>query len=101
MVGIPLFGGFSAKVNFSTASIFDEEKIVLTLFVLGLSSILNALYYIPALINIWSGKTIEEKRAKKDLTATVSLVLLACGVLFLGVCFTPVMRVIVRGLELM
>jgi len=101
MVGIPLFGGFSAKVNFSTASIFDEEKIVLTLFVLALSSVLNALYYIPALINIWSGRTIEEKRAKKDLTATVSLVLLACGVLFLGVCFTPVMRVIVRGLELM
>ena len=40
-------------------------------------------------------------KAKKDLTATAAIILLACGVLFLGVCFTPVMDIIVRGLELM
>ena len=101
MVGIPLFGGFAAKVNFSTASIFGQEKIALTLFALALSSVLNALYYIPALINIWSGPKPEAKRAERDVTATAAIILLACGVLFLGVCFTPVMNIIVRGLELM
>jgi len=101
MVGIPLFGGFAAKVNFSTASIFTDSKIALTLFVLALSSVLNALYYIPALINLWSEKKPDSEKAKKDLTATLAIIGLALGVLFLGVCFTPVMDVIVRGLELM
>ena len=32
---------------------------------------------------------------------SLAILLLACGVLFLGVCFTPVMNIIVRGLELM
>ena len=101
MVGIPLFGGFAAKVNLSTASLFSDSKIALTLFVLALSSVLNALYYIPALINIWSEKNPDAARAEKDTTATAAIVLLACGVLFLGLCFTPVMNLIVRGLELM
>ena len=101
MVGIPLFGGFAAKVNFSTASLFGDTKIALTLFVLALSSVLNALYYIPAVINIWSEKEPDTQRAKKDPTATAAIIGLACGVLFLGLCFTPVMRIIVRGLELM
>ena len=43
----------------------------------------------------------EAGTAEKDLTATAAIILLACGVLFLGVCFTPVMNIIVRGLELM
>ena len=105
MVGIPLFGGFAAKVNFATASVFTDTKIVLTLAVLAISSVLNALYYIPAVINIWSirreAALPEAGKAKKDLTATAAIILLACGVLFLGVCFTPVMNIIVRGLELM
>ena len=101
MVGIPLFGGFAAKVNFSTSAIFGDEKIALTLGVLALSSILNALYYIPALINIWSEKNPNAKDAEKDYTATAAIVLLAAGVLYLGLRFTPVMDLIVRGLALM
>ena len=101
MVGIPLFAGFTAKVNFSSASIFGDEKIALTLFVLALSSVLNALYYIPAVINVWSERRPDLKRPGPDLSAAAAIVLLACGVLFLGVCFTPVMDIIVRGLELM
>ena len=101
MVGIPLFGGFAAKVNFSTSAIFGDEKIALTLFVLALSSILNALYYLPAVINIWSDRRPDAKRAEKDTSATLAIVLLAAGVLFLGLRFTPVMDLIVRGLELM
>jgi multicomponent Na+:H+ antiporter subunit D len=101
MVGIPLFGGFAAKVNFSTASIFSDSKTALTLFVLALSSVLNALYYIPALINIWSEKKPDSQKAKSDLSAAAAIILLALGVLFLGVCFMPVMNIIVRGLELM
>ena len=101
MVGIPLFAGFTAKVNFSTASIFADEKIALTLFVLALSSVLNALYYLPALINIWSDRKEDAARAERDAGASAALVLLACGVLLLGLAFSPVMEIITRGLELM
>ena len=101
MVGIPLFGGFAAKVNFSTSAIFGDEKIALTLAVLALSSVLNALYYIPALINIWSDRKPDTPPAEKDVTASAAIVLLAFGVLALGTAFSPVMNIIVRGLELM
>ena len=105
MVGIPLFGGFAAKVNFATASVFTDTKIVLTLAVLAISSVLNALYYLPAVINIWSirreAALPEAGTAEKDMTATAAIILFACGVLFLGLRFTPVMDLIVRGLELM
>ncbi len=101
MVGIPLFGGFAAKVNFSSASIFGDEKIVLTLLVLAVSSILNAMYYIPALINIWSQSGEGIHPAGKDRTSTYAIVLLICGVLVLGCAFSPIMDIIVRGLQLM
>ena len=87
--------------NFSASAIFGDEKIALTLFVLALSSVLNALYYIPALINVWSEQKPEAQPAGKDPAANAAIVLLALGVLFLGVAFSPVMTVIVRGLALM
>ena len=101
MVGIPLFGGFAAKVNFAGASIFGDEKLILTLGVLALSSILNALYYIPALIGIWSSRQADAVHVHRDRTCELAVILLIVGVLFLGVCFSPVMDLIVRGLELM
>ena len=101
MVGIPLFGGFAAKVNFAGASIFGDEKLILTLGVLAISSILNALYYIPALIGVWSDRQSGAKHAQRDRSCTLAIVLLIAGVFFLGVCFSPVMDLIVRGLELM
>ena len=101
MVGIPLFGGFAAKVNFAGASIFGDEKLLLTLGVLALSSILNALYYIPALIGIWSSRQADAAHVNRDGTCALAIILLIAGVLFLGGCFSPVMDLIVRGLELM
>jgi len=101
MVGIPLFGGFAAKVFFASASIADAEKIVLTLAVLAVSSVLNALYYIPALIGIWSHKRPAVHEAKRDLACSVAIIGLCLGIIALGIGFTPVMDVLVRGIELL
>ncbi len=101
MVGIPLFGGFVAKVNFASSSIFGNEKLILTLSVLAISSILNALYYIPALIGIWSSRQSDAVHIQRDRSCALAIIMLIAGVLFLGVCFSPVMNLIVRGLELM
>ena len=101
MVGIPLFGGFAAKVFFASASIADAEKIVLTLAVLAVSSVLNALYYIPALIGIWSHKRPAVHDAQRDMACSLAIIGLCLGIIALGVAFTPVMDIIVRGIELL
>ena len=101
MVGIPLFGGFAAKVFFASASIADAEKIVLTLAVLAVSSVLNALYYIPALIGIWSHKRPAVHEAPRDIACSVAIIGLCLGIIALGIGFTPVMDVLVRGIDLL
>lgn len=101
MIGIPLFGGFAAKIQFAATSIAEREKTFLTLFVLALSSILNALYYIPALIAIWSDRNEEHHLIPRDYFCFTAIVVLAVCVIALGIFFQPVMNIIVRGLELM
>ena len=101
MVGIPLFGGFAAKVFFASASIADAEKIVLTLAVLAVSSVLNALYYMPALIGIWSHKRPAVHEAERDISCSVAIVGLSLGIIALGIFFSPVMDILVRGIQLL
>ena len=101
MVGIPLFGGFAAKVHFANASIAGDEKILLTLLVLAVSSILNALYYIPAVIAVWSDRKPLPAGVERDRANSAAVILLSAAVIFLGVNFQPIMDIIVRGLQLM
>ena len=101
MVGIPLFGGFAAKVHFANASISGDEKILLTLLVLAVSSILNALYYIPAVLAIWSDRREASGHVEHDRFNSAAVILLSLAVILLGINFQPIMDVIVRGLQLM
>ncbi|MDO4990197.1 MAG: proton-conducting transporter membrane subunit [Eubacteriales bacterium] len=100
MVGIPLFGGFAAKAGFALGALSGGTKTAAALAVLALSSVLNALYYLPALINVWSGAPAEAARPGRDTACAVSILLLAAGVVTLGLCFGPVMDLILRGLAL-
>jgi len=102
MIGIPLLGGFAAKMNFAIASVSESVNTGLTLFVLALSSILNALYYIPSVIALWStqgGKrpVREDKDHCYNTAAAVSVI----AIFVLGIYYEPVMNIIVRGLELL
>ena len=57
MIGIPLFAGFGPKLFFSTGAIqSDWFRLVVVLIALAISTVLNALYYLPACINIWTPK---------------------------------------------
>ena len=101
MVGVPLFGGFAAKFGLASAALGGDWRRAAALLVLAVSSVLNALYYLPALIAVWSGKPEPAPRTEKDPCAHVAIALFMAGVLFLGLCFSPVMDLIVRGLELL
>ena len=56
MVGIPIFAGFSAKLNFATAAAEAGNYRILfyTMIALAVSSVLNALYFIRTCIRIYT-----------------------------------------------
>ena len=103
MIGIPLFGGFAAKVFFASSSLEMPGKMWLTLLTLALSTVLNALYYIPAVTVLWSKPQPQEKgeTLPVDKTFTVSTVCFIAAVLVLGIFFDPIMTVIGTGVALL
>ena len=103
MIGIPLFGGFAAKVFFASATMAQPVKMWMTLLTLALSTVLNALYYIPAVAALWSKPTEGEAGEKQpaDPIFAASTVLFIAAVFFLGICYQPVVTLIQNGLALL
>lgn len=54
MVGVPLLGGFAVKFFLADAALAGSWQLIVALGALAASSVLNALYYLPVIINIWS-----------------------------------------------
>ena len=110
MIGIPLFGGFVSKLYFASASL-PTNKTALTLLTIALSTVLNALYYVPALLAIWVRPPAEEEKelladaAPEELTFDRSFaaaaVVLTAAIIALGIFYHPVLNVIEAGLRLM
>lgn len=53
LCGLPLLAGFSSKYSLAVAALAGEWQTMPTLFSLAVSSVLNAMYYIPAILVIW------------------------------------------------
>ena len=110
MIGIPLFGGFVSKLYFASASL-PTNKTALILLTIALSTVLNALYYVPALLAIWVRPPAEEEKAlladvapgelKFDHSFTAAAVVLMAGIFALGIFYHPVLNVIEAGLRLL
>ena len=105
MIGIPAFAGFASKLCLASASLEAGPWVALAgLSALAVSSLLNALYYIPAVIVVLT------PRGKPSLRRSPGHVSLSYGVamtaflalnFFLGLFFAPVMRVIEQGLAVL
>ncbi len=101
MVGVPLFSGFISKLLFAQAAVQNHAKMLPALIVLGISTILNAIYFMKTVIRIYTpvedspyeGVTFRQ-------TSMYSVVLAAFIVLnvILGVSSQPVVDMIRRGL---
>ena len=110
MIGIPLFGGFVSKLYFATASLYTGQMAAV-LVVIALSTLLNALYYVPAVLSIWGIVPDELKEDVRLHTApedrafdgrfTLAAAALVLGVLALGTLYHPVMDVLDAGLNLL
>lgn len=100
MVGIPLFVGFNSKWNFAMAIM--DSKTFWVMAALAVSSLLNALYYLPVVIRAFFGKEAREKAenrvsVERPLTALAPIIILSCLVVVVAVFSGPFVSLINAG----
>lgn len=101
MVGIPLFAGFISKYNFATASLYSPHKMLVTLVALAISTVLNAMYFLRAVIRIYTpAGPVKEPESKTGASFAVAIVLMVVLNIALGTCSAPIMEMIARGLDM-
>lgn len=102
MIGFPLLGGFIAKYLFADAATLNPHKLWLALFALAASSVLNALYYVPALIALWTPSSfVKPRKPERGRSCHMALGTLSILLIGLGCCAMPVIELISRGLRLL
>lgn len=80
MVGVPMLAGFISKLLFATAALeASPKKVLSTLIVLAISTVLNAIYFLHTVINIYTPVT--ETGEKKNTSVHMSL-----GIVFALFC---------------
>lgn len=98
MVGVPLLAGFTAKLGLASAPDGGWTEAAV-LAVLAVSSVLNAMYYLPALIAVWQ-PVKERTPLERDGAFAAGAAGLMAGLLVLGIFFRPATELIERGLAL-
>lgn len=101
MVGIPLFVGFNSKWNFALA-IIDSNRL-LFIAVLIASSLLNALYYLPIIVNALFGEeNLKDKvyRSKeRSVVALLPELILAFAIIYFGVSSKGIIDLIAKSVS--
>lgn len=102
MVGVPLFSGFISKLLFAQAAVQNQGKMLPALIVLGISTILNAIYFMKTVIRIYTPMETEHKGIawKQEPLYTVTC---SCFVILnvtLGVMSQPIVDWIQTGLNM-
>lgn len=103
MVGVPLFSGFISKLLFAQAAVQVNGKMLATLIVLGISTILNAIYFMKTVIRIYTPveNTSYPSVTFKDMKQyAVVLVLFIILNIFLGINSQPIVDMIEQGLAM-
>ncbi|RQD73865.1 MAG: monovalent cation/H+ antiporter subunit D family protein [Candidatus Syntrophonatronum acetioxidans] len=107
MVGIPSTNGFISKLHLALGSLEAGKPIYL--YVILLSSFLNAVYYFPIVINAFFGEGGDEASMEAEegdhkplpLRMSVPLILLALGCMFFGVFPRDILALIERAIGLL
>ena len=105
LCGLPLLAGFAAKYYLGVAAMGDPKKMLFALLVLAGSSVLNAMYYLPAIVGIWfpadkgAAEPLAEEREDKGFILSTAVFI---GLnIFLGVAIGPMIKLIELGLSLL
>ena len=102
MIGVPAFAGFASKLCLASASLASAAAVP-GLSALALSSLLNALYYVPAAIVILTPQEAPDAARMRHSLPSYKGAMAAFLALnfFLGLFYDPVMRVIGQGLAVL
>ena len=114
MIGIPFFSGFISKISFAMASFHDLNRAVVVLGALAVSTVLNAMYYIPLIIIVFSERGPEKADYEaaglvdaavpevgepvRDFHFAAAMACFMAGNVLIGTCYGPVVRMIETGL---
>ena len=102
MVGVPFFAGFTSKVYLAMNA---QDKGIIFLVALAISSCLNAIYYLPVAIRIFS-KAPEEATAQAEKAAegSVPAISIACFSVIniaLGVAGLVLITILAQGVQIL
>lgn len=108
MVGIPMFSGFISKLLFAQAALENRHKILIALFALAVSTILNTVYFLKTVIRIYTpekrevviDKGFQDVAIWEQSSKSIAMICLIALNLFLGLCSEPLVSLIERGLEM-
>ncbi|MBD5105558.1 MAG: sodium:proton antiporter [Lachnospiraceae bacterium] len=103
MVGVPGFSGFISKLLFGTACVQNTPyKMLPTLICLGISTILNAIYFMKTVIRIYTPvkSGYDNIPLKKSFGYAGALVCFVILNIVLGMCSTPIVYMIQTGLKM-
>lgn len=103
MVGVPMFSGFVSKLLFAQSTVGHNYKMLPAVIVLGISTILNAIYFMKTVIRIY----VPEKRPECETITmkgekTYAFTLVCCIALniVLGMMSQPIVEWIRTGLSM-
>ena len=108
MVGVPIFAGFVSKLLFAEAAVLHPTmKMLPTLIVLAISTILNAIYFLKTVIRIYVPEKKSVIKEKGYTTVTMSqqklytftIVLFVMLNMALGKMSEPILHIIQTGLS--
>ncbi len=108
MVGIPMFSGFVSKLLFAEAAVLVPNwKLLPTLIVLAVSTVLNAIYFLKTVVRIYTPANKEELAQKGYFNLKFPEQKLYCGTIFLfvlvnlilGMASQPIITLIAEGLH--
>ncbi len=103
MVGVPLFSGFISKLLFAQAAVQVEGKMLASLIVLGISTVLNAIYFMKTVIRIYTSvkdSPYESITFGKMKIHAITLMFFILLNVILGVSSQPIVDLIVQGLAM-
>ena len=101
MIGIPLFSGFISKLLFVNAAL-DSRMMIIVLIALAISTLLNAMYYIPIILRIYNKKNVKKNldiSFKAKGLVSYSLIILIIVNILLGLFSGPVVNGLIEGFK--
>ncbi len=102
MIGLPFTMGLIAKYLFARAAFQSELKMIPTLVVLGISTVLNTLYFARTILRLYNRpkrKLAKPCPVRRQIPYAVSALVLSGMNLLLGIVAQPLISMIEQGLK--